>query len=362
VIIGLDAPLPPAPTGVAEYAEALLAALRRRATVATEGHAGVWLYHLGNNQLHAATYLRALERPGVIVLHDAVLTHFFLGSLGEPEFVAEFTYNYGAWHEPLARELYRRRARSAGDPEYFRWPMLRRVVERSRAVVVHNPAAARLVRRHVPGARVVELPLPFFAPPPPDGHALAAWRSRHGVAPGALLVAVLGYLRESKRLMPVLRAYQRARAAGAHLALLVAGEMGSEDLARAAAPLLESPGVVRLAHTPPREFRLLCEAADVCVNLRYPSAGETSGITTQMMGFGKTVLVTAGEETARYPDDCCLRVEPGLGEEEALAAYFTWLAGAPRHARAMGRRAAAYIAAEHNLDAVAARYLEELAA
>ena len=83
------------------------------------------LYHLGNNPLHDEIYGHALKTPGVAVLHDAVLHHFFLGSENEREYVAEFVYNYGHWSEDLARELWRRRSRSAADPEYFRYPMIK---------------------------------------------------------------------------------------------------------------------------------------------------------------------------------------------------------------------------------------------
>ncbi len=90
--------------------------------------ADVPLYHLGNNRLHGEIYEQALKTPGVAVLHDAVLHHFFLGGENEREYVAEFVYNYGHWSEDLARELWRRRSRSAADPEYFRYPMIKRVV------------------------------------------------------------------------------------------------------------------------------------------------------------------------------------------------------------------------------------------
>jgi hypothetical protein len=102
------------------------------------------LYHLGNNALHADIYQRALDRPGVIVLHDAVLHHFLLGQLDEALYADEFVYNYGEWHRPLARELWRGRAASGADARYFAFPMLRRVVESARATVVHNAEAARI--------------------------------------------------------------------------------------------------------------------------------------------------------------------------------------------------------------------------
>ena len=159
--VGFYSPLPPAPTGVADYAQALLAALRRHGRVeVAPARCDIALYHLGNNRLHAAIYQRALARPGIVVLHDAVLHHFLLGQLSHDAYVEEFVYNYGEWQRGLAEDLWRSRAASGGDHRYFDRPMLRRAVEAARAVVVHNPAAARLVREHVHTARVVETAAP----------------------------------------------------------------------------------------------------------------------------------------------------------------------------------------------------------
>ena len=73
VTVGYFAPLPPAQTGVADYAEALLHALRKHGEVKVDAdNSEVALYHIGNNQLHSAIYNRALAVPGVVVLHDAV--------------------------------------------------------------------------------------------------------------------------------------------------------------------------------------------------------------------------------------------------------------------------------------------------
>ena len=143
---GFHAPLPPARTGVADYAAALLSALKRRGSVEVDSTtADVHLYHLGNNSLHREIYERALARPGVAVLHDAVLHHLLLGSLESGQYVEEFVYNYGEWHREFAMELWRARRLSGTDPRYFRYAMLRRIAETSRAVIVHNPAAAAIV-------------------------------------------------------------------------------------------------------------------------------------------------------------------------------------------------------------------------
>src|ERR1051326_2714456 len=112
--VGFHSPLPPARTGVADYAAALLAGLRELGSVEI-GRGDVPLYHLGNNRLHAEIYRRALDEPGVVVLHDAVLHHFLLGQLDEETYLDEFVYNYGEWSRGLAHALWQGRGSSASD-------------------------------------------------------------------------------------------------------------------------------------------------------------------------------------------------------------------------------------------------------
>jgi glycosyltransferase involved in cell wall biosynthesis len=347
---------------VADYAAALLAELRKhgRVEVAPSTCAAA-LYHLGNNALHGEIYQRALEQPGVVVLHDAVLHHFLVGRLDEAAYVEEFVYNYGEWNRGLAQELWRGRASSATDRRYFDYPMLRRIVERSRAVVVHNPAAARVAAEHVPHARVVEIPHLFVAPPEaPAGGEVIRWRQRWGVDPAAFLFGVFGYLRETKRLATVLEAFAEVHRACARTALLIAGEFVSTDLERAVAPMLSAAGVVRRPHLDEREFQLAAAAVDACVNLRYPAAGETSGIAIRMMGIGKPVMVTESLECSRMPEDACIRIARGAAERDSLQAHMTLVASTPDMAAAIGERAAAHIRAHHGVEGVASRYWELL--
>ncbi|MEO8129407.1 MAG: hypothetical protein ABI822_20050 [Bryobacteraceae bacterium] len=346
--VGYYSPLPPARTGVADYAATLLGALQKLGEVdaASPRNATVNLYQLGNNQLHREIYERAIAEPGVVVLHDAVLQHFFLGSLTEQQYVDEFAYNYGEWTRDQAADLWQRRAASGADVEYFRYPMLRRIAERSRAIIVHNPAAAEMVRAHCADARIVEIPH-LFEPP-----ALQV----EPAAQGPFLFGVFGHLRESKRILPLLRAYRQVRRQTENVGLLVAGECVSSDLARAMAPLLDQPGIIRIGFTAETDFWHNAYSVDACVNLRYPAAGETSGIAIRLMGISKPVLVTRALETSRFPETACLRVDAGSAEEDMLSAFLLWLSRSPDHARRIGAAAAAHIREFHGLDRVAARY------
>lgn len=358
---GFHAPLPPARTGVADYAADLLAAMSALGDVrANAPDAARHLYHVGNNHLHRDIYARALERPGVVLLHDAVLHHFFLGSLGEQSYVDEFVYNYGGWSGDLARRLWRRRARSAADPLYFEYPMLRRVAESARAVVVHNPAAAAMVRRHAPAAPVEEIPHLFRMPALPGAGEIERCRERFGAGPLTLVVGVLGHLRESKRLATVLRVWERLRERGADTLLVLAGEFASSDLERALRPGFGRPAIVRRGYQAEREFWLTACALDCVVNLRFPAAGETSGIAIRAMGIGKPVILTAGAETSAFPAGTCLRVEAGAAEEEMLEHYLGWLLAYPGQGREIGERAREHVLREHAPENCARRFWEVL--
>jgi glycosyltransferase involved in cell wall biosynthesis len=359
--VGFHSPLPPARTGVADYAATLLAELRRHGSVeVAPARYNVALYHVGNNGLHAGIYRRALASPGVVVLHDAVLQHFLLGQLTETGYVEEFVHNYGEWNRGLARELWRGRAASAADSRYFTYPMLRRVAEQARAVVVHNPAAARAVKEHAPAARVVEIPHLFQETAMPGGAESARYRQRLGVDPAAFLFGVFGYLRESKRLAAVLGAFEKLHRENARTSLLVAGQFVSTDLERAVAPMMAQAGVVRLPHLRERDFWMAAQAVDACINLRYPAAGETSGIGIRLMGIGKPVMVTDGLECSRFPEDACVRIAAGAAEGDSLLHHMVLLTSISGVATAIGQRGAGHIRAHHRVDQIGKQYWDLL--
>jgi glycosyltransferase involved in cell wall biosynthesis len=359
VTVGFYSPLPPARTGVADYAAALLAELRRHGRVEVAPRTcDVALYHLGNNALHADIYRLALERPGVVVLHDAVLHHFLLGQLDEAEYTEEFVYNYGDWHRALAGELWRGRAASASDARYFEFPMLRRALESARAVVVHNPEAARMAGQ---AKRVVGIPH-LFQPPKalPSESEAARYRRRLGVDAGDFLFGVFGHLRESKRLIPVLETLAELRRENSRIALLVAGDFVSTDLERAAAPPLKAPGVFRRPYLAEDEFWLAASAVDACINLRDPGAGETSGIAIRLMGIGKPVLMTGSPAVSGFPEGACVRIERGAAERESLRQSVRLLTLTNGAAAAIGQRGARHIRERHGLTVTGARYWELL--
>ena len=172
------------------------------------------------------------SRPGVVVLHDALLHHFYLGGFDQERYIEEYTFNYGVWETDFARELWRERAASGMDVRYFKRPMLKRVGEQARALVVHNCAAFAAVREHAPSAHVIEIPHLYQAPEGPMQDRSEV-RARLGIGEEAFVFAVFGYLRESKRIVPILQCFERLHREYPRARLLLAGSFrltGSEEI------------------------------------------------------------------------------------------------------------------------------------
>lgn len=365
---GYFAPPSGSRSGVADYADSLRAALQPLCDLRLNRSGDINLYHVGNNQLHRPIYERALAEPGIVLLHDAVLHHFLLGYFAgagpksemkskKPgariRYVEEFVYNYGEWHRSLAERLFDERARSGSDPRYFEYPMLRRITERAKLVIVHNRGAEAIVRAHASSARIERIPHLRFPAPNADFD-----RRRWKIPGSAFVFGVFGHLRETKRVSSVLRAFSEVRSELPGTVLVLAGNATSEAYNR----LLDAPyeGVIRIGHTSEADFWNLAHSVDACVNLRYPAAGETSGVTVRLMEAGKPVLMTASADTTDFPEDACIRIDAGIREAPMLAACMRWLVQCPADARAIGTSAREHIRRHHGAAEIGSRFYNAL--
>ena len=348
------APPPGSSTGVADYAESLRKALVQRGPLPQP------LYHIGNNPLHGEIYRRALKEPGVVVLHDAVLHHFLLGALPRERYIEEFTHNYGVWRRHFAEALWDERGASGSDIRYFDFPMLRRIVESAKAVIVHNPGAAAMARAH--GAANVHVVPHFVECETIPSGAAAEFRAGRGIPSAVKLFGVLGYLRESKRVAPSIEAFLRLHTSKPNTGLLLEGTPVSPDLERLLGELGDHPAIYRTGFLEHHTFLAAADALDCCINLRYPAAGETSGIAMRMMGLGKAVILSDGEQNSDIPATACLRVTPGVAEPAELFDHMCMVTEFPEIARAIGNEARRHIRRHHSLEKAADRYWQILCA
>jgi glycosyltransferase involved in cell wall biosynthesis len=272
-------------------------------------------YQIGNNYPSHAYMLPCMAAaPGVVVLHDYSLTYLMLPATvgrGDYRSLEEIVKpGYGARAGRVARQL----LWGAADP--YQVSLARPVLDMSQAVIVHNRHSYNRLAKEFPGLRVQLIP---HATPmrelPADAAAL---RAAYGFAADDLILASLSTIAYNKRMDLIFGALQRLRARHSKLKFVIvgAGELGG------GAALIERYGlkecVVQTGWASPRSYLDYIDMADVAVDLRYPTAGETSGSTLRAMQAGKPLVVSAEGSFLELPDACCVRLPVGGAEVDSL--------------------------------------------
>jgi glycosyltransferase involved in cell wall biosynthesis len=387
-------PLPPERSGIADYAAELLPELAQHCEIELIVEPGTRLpselarfrshpperlpqllngsgpercdtvvYHLGNNRdYHTGIYRSLLVTPGVVVLHDALLHHLIrdltLYSGDAEGYLEEMRYAYGATGLAQAR-----RSVVSGVPlDPWSYPLVERVVDRSLAMIAHNRYTAERVRASRPDTRlaVVHHHLSLGALAGRDLPAAEA-RAQLGLAPQGVVVASFGFFTAAKRLEVLLRAFARLRRELPDAQLLLAGEVSPHyDFETAFLEELRA-GVTITGRLDLPAFLAAMAAADIAVNLRFPTAGETSGTLIRLLGLGKPVIVSRAGAFAEIPDDCCAKVDVDDSEEALLYAYLHRLAVDPGLRRVMGENARRHIREQHSLAGSARAYADFIA-
>ncbi|MGH9935194.1 MAG: glycosyltransferase, partial [Blastocatellia bacterium] len=383
-------PLPPGKSGIADYNSELLPYLAKGAEISVFVEQGdelrenrdradfsihdalrfddldarrpfdLCVYHQGNNPHHEYIYERAIEAPGLLVLHEHCLHHLIawktLGRNLKDDYWNEMFYCYGRRGARVADM----RADAVGsDYQQFLTPLNRRVVGRSLGVVVHNAYAASQLEgldEDVP----VEI-IPHHLSPKTselDGMDKVECRRSLGIPDDAWVIASFGFVTQSKRIPTVLAAFKQLLRHVPNAMFLIAGE---DHWKWSAAALIEEMGLQKCArltgYTTERDFFRYLKAVDVVVNLRYPTAGETSGTLIRALGAGLPVVVTDFGQFAELPDDVCLKVSAAENEERELYLRLRALAQRPTLRERLSRRSAEWIRGECEISRSAARYL-----
>ncbi len=379
-------PLNPQPSGISDYSEELLPELARHAEIdvwvdpawkgipgdapsfrvrpytAASFPAGEYdqvVFHVGNDYAAHRYMLAALERhPGVVVLHDLVLMGYYAAWLDAgrrfPAFV-EFLKRYypgkARWIDALL----------AHRPPFALWedelalqlPMNEEVCGRATALIAHSRFV--LDRLELPPA----LPRAVI---PHHGHRprqvdRGAVRRALGVADGELLAVSAGYVTPGKRYATVLAALDEL--GRADLRYLIAGSDRDGLLGRLGAERRRN--VLVRGFAPLGEMEGWIAAADIGVNLRHPTMGESSGSLLRMLSNGLPTLVSDTGAFAELPDGCAVKVPADIDERETIKAALAVLAGDADFRRSLGREAVAYARETCGSERCARLYAEFLA-
>jgi len=352
---------------VVEQAEPLtdpwvLGNARQRTVAWFEAHAARYdriLYHFGNSHFHQHMF-GLLERcPGVVVLHD-----FFLSGIQAHRDIAGVVP--GAWARELLRAhgwqalQHRFKAEDIAEVVY-EWPCNLEVLQRALGVIVHSDYSRQLaVRWYGPCYAEDWALIPHLREAVVDVSRQRA-RDALNLREDDILICSFGFLGKTKqnhRLLEAWLASRLARDPRCHLVFVgqASGEYG-EQLQQ---QIRASQGRIRISGwADDALYRQYLAAADVAVQLRTFSRGETSGTVLDCMNYGLATIVNANGSIAELPRDALWFLENDF-ELAALVDALETLRDDPTRRAEIGARARNHIRVHHLPRTCAAQYAEAI--
>ena len=375
-------PLPPVRSGIADYSLDLLPNLEKLCDLRVirlpdqpvdgavierwspqpadlTGQAGrLPLYQMGNNRYHEGVEALALERPGVLTLHDLVLHHLAVElTLAEgvlEPYLERLAADHGWVGEAVGQA---RKWWEIGQAALFTLHAHRTLLRSQRGVLVHSEWAVETLCENDPELQVRKVPMGVPLPDRPDLQAGLEFRRRLGLEEGTPLLGSFGFQTPIKRTERVIAALASEELAAAHL--VIAGEVSPAlDLEQEARRLGVADRIHITGFLDYQEFEAAISACDLCVNLRYPTAGETSASLLRVLAVGRAVVVSDYAQSAELPDEVVIKVPLGEAEVESLASCLGELLEDRSRLRTMAEAARQYIRSNHDPARAAAAVVE----
>lgn len=345
-------PLPPQPSGIADYSAELLPELARHYEIdliVSQPHitdvaltalfpvrSADWfaqhsylfdrvVYQFGNSEFHKHMFDLLRGCPGVVVLHDFYMSGIscYREATGERPhgFPRDLLASHG-WNAARARF-----ETENIDSVVWDYPANLPVIQDATGIIVHSQYAQQLARTWFgPGGADGwrEIPLPRK---PFTGKSRDAARKALGLGDDEFCVCSFGMLGRQKlnqRLLDAWMASSLASDPSCHLIFVGQNEGGAFGAEMQRRIRAEGQGRVTITGwADPAAFRRWLDAADVGVQLRTLSRGETSAAVLDCMNAGLATIANANGSMAELPTDAVWLLDDDFDDVDLVDALET---------------------------------------
>ncbi len=280
------------------------------------------LYHLGNNPHHEFVYNQIHQRPGITVLHDYCLHHLIayltLGRGNFDQYKRLMEHDHG---KSGAQMAHHRLDYIFSEYQQFLLPLNGTVLENSKGIIVHSEYARQSILDRYPEMNVALIPHHFAAPEPEllCGSQKVA-RTKLGIPTDKLIIVSLGFITPPKQIDLSLKALSQIKDKLPPFEYWLVGEPADTAILKKAIQENNLESIVKITgFVKSDDFFHYIEACDVIINLRYPSAGESSGTLVRALGMGKCAIVFDFQAFSDYPDDVVVKLPLDSHNADALA-------------------------------------------
>ncbi len=308
------------------------------------------LYHFGNSPFHQHMFNLLNEYPGTVILHD-----FYLGHIVDHMGILNTELYYSHGYKPFIDK----------DPDFiWNYPVNKRVLDHAKGIIVHSDNSKRLADKwYGDGFAKDWFTIPLLRVPS-ESQEREKLRKKLGIPIDAFLVCSFGLLSSTKQNQKLLDAWLASSLSKDEKSYLIfVGENSSDEYGNNLESIIQksafSSQIKITGWTDTDRFREYLNIADIGVQLRTMSRGETSAAVLDCMNYGLATIINANGSMADINDEAVYKLADEFTQQELVNALEELYINDKKR-KTLGEKAKDIILKEHAPDKCAKEYFEAI--
>lgn len=334
--IAFFTPLPPLESGIADYSEDIInelckycdidvfveetynansvfpanvAMYSHRAYPSRCGQYADTIFQVGNSEYHFYMYQYIRKYHGTVVLHDYNLHGAFYhyavtAGKGNYDFYKTLIDTDCTDSENYIQAL----RNGSANPDLYGMELNSYITDSADRIIVHSQYSRKKLLKKNIQRNVTVIPLYAEILMLTDSSSV---KQKNGFSADMTVISAFGGIHRTKRIIPVIKAFSRLRKENSNVHLMLVGKP-AEDIKSELEQSVSSENlkdcITITGYTDIEKFKEYIDMSDICLNLRYPYNGETSGSLMRILAKGRCVIVNDIGSFSEIPDNACVKL------------------------------------------------------
>lgn len=282
------------------------------------------VYNIGNNlQYHKDIFETSNKHPGIVILHDFVMHHFFAAyyldfKKNRDAYIGNMEFLYGKRGKITAENIFSNRKQPVWETdEVIDYPFFEKAIGNAYGIIVHSKfLACKVKEKFLQPVGIIHHPFYSYCGIERD--------KIHGkknlkIEEEKMLLLSVGYVNPNKRIDKVIRVLGENKRLREKIRYIIIGPCEHLAYYGKLNDLLQkyqlNEVVKFLGYLEDSALYEYMTNADVFINLRYPPTEGASGSLLEQLFFCKPVIVTDVGFYSELPDECLIKIS--LSREES---------------------------------------------
>lgn len=324
------------------------------------------VYQVGNSKFHSFMFENLMKYPGIVILHDAILPYLIESICIDKK---RKTFNYLQYFEYVFNNHgYKKYIDSVNghaqhipiDHYDFSLHFLKKIVDQNIRILVHNEFSKKFVENNISFSNVRRITMGVSSPQhlTIDKESVKKEFNLNNLT----IISAFGRITKTKRIDILLSSFSEIvrdhKINNVHLLLVGSVDPSLKTEIENLISLKKIDKLITITgFIPYDDLNKYYAMTDICVNLRYPTSGETSSTLVTALMHGLPVITSNIAQYQEYPDNCVWKVDVDVNEIDTLTAFLLELIKNRELRKAMSNNSIKYAEEFHSASKMLSEYV-----